>query len=876
MFREWLRVTQTAWKLALPLILIIFALNAAGIPQRVDLWIYDTLTLGSPASPSPDLELVAVDEKSLRALGRWPWPRKLHAELIDKLTDAGARVVVFDVLFSEQSDDDSLLANAMKRNGKVVLPVHIFPSSANQPLSEQLPTPPLTRSAGALGHAHVELDNDGIARGLYLYSGLGDALWPAISLAAARLAGDSVPTPLIPDGNTSAFVNVRSQYVFVPLSGRAGVLPTTSYSDILNGQADMSRFKDKVVFIGATAPGFGDVLPTPLSGLATPMSGVEFHANTYSAIAQQRLIQRLPPYQTLLLVIITIVFISFALPRLKPAHTLWVCLMSSALLLLFSNLLYRHLNIWVPISEALLVPLIAYPLWSTRRLTLLNTFLNRQLDLLGRDPGLGLREPQNQQPQRILADLYQLLNAEGCWLSQGDVIIRQEGLSAADIPRFSDTGRWFHSGDQSWIRISRGNRIFELGLILPQSLTREASRRYLQRLNLDHPLSLSHSEKDHTTEMIGARIERVRGAIETLTDMREFIGRGFERMPDGVIVTDALATIQFVNGHIEEWFGEPRPSLIGMSLTSLLNAHDPRESSPWQDTIADTLTLRQTRTVDLRVKNLDLLIHLAPFSMSDSDQHGIIANISNISELREQQRQHREAIDFISHDVRSPLVSQLALIAQLKRSPESIGPDQLEQLGNLARRSYQLAEEFVQLARAEQLTETRFYDCEFLSVVENARDSVSEQALSKGIHLELNDSEDFWLRGNAELLERAIINLLTNAVQYSPSGSTVNIQVFRAGHQVCLTVTDEGSGIAKHELPHLFDRYRRQKSSELSGNRGAGLGLSFVKVVVDKHRGEIEIVSAEGEGSAFTLRLPIADPLAMSEPTPSSSLGDSE
>ena len=89
-------------------------------------------------------------------------------------------------------------------------------------------------------------------------------------------------------------------------------------------------------------------------------------------------------------------------------------------------------------------------------------------------------------------------------------------------------------------------------------------------------------------------------------------------------------------------------------------------------------------------------------------------------------------------------------------------------------------------------------------------------------------------------------------------------------------MTDEGSGIAKHELPHLFDRYRRQKTSELSGNRGAGLGLSFVKVVVDKHRGEIEIVSAEGEGSAFTLRLPIADPLAMSEPTPSSSLGDSE
>ncbi|MBO6849931.1 MAG: HAMP domain-containing histidine kinase, partial [Marinobacter sp.] len=243
------------------------------------------------------------------------------------------------------------------------------------------------------------------------------------------------------------------------------------------------------------------------------------------------------------------------------------------------------------------------------------------------------------------------------------------------------------------------------------------------------------------------------------------------------------------------------------------------------------------------------------------EQSGIIANISDISELRAQQRQHREAIDFISHDVRSPLVSQLALIEQLKRNPGHIEPGQLEQLGRLARRSYHLAEEFVQLARAEQLTETRFYECEFLAIVENARDSVSEQAAEKGIHLALQGSEDLWLRGNAELLERAVINLLTNAVQYSPGGSTVNIQVFRAGHQACLTVSDEGTGIAPEELPHLFDRYRRQKSSELSGNHGTGLGLSFVNVVVEKHRGEISVSSELGEGSAFTLKLPVANPL---------------
>jgi signal transduction histidine kinase len=144
-----------------------------------------------------------------------------------------------------------------------------------------------------------------------------------------------------------------------------------------------------------------------------------------------------------------------------------------------------------------------------------------------------------------------------------------------------------------------------------------------------------------------------------------------------------------------------------------------------------------------------------------------------------------------------------------------------------------------------------------LNIVENARDSVSEQAARKDISLILNGQEDLWLKGNAELLERAVINLLTNAVQYSPTGSTITVQVFSAGYEACLTVSDEGEGIADHELPYLFSRYRRQKSSEMSRNHGTGLGLSFVNVVVEKHRGMISVDSQLGAGSVFRLKLPM-------------------
>lgn len=858
MKRDWLFSQHISWTLALPLIAALLLINQTDVPQRLDRWLYDALITTYPAPAAEDVVIVGIDEQSLSQIGRWPWPRSVHADLVRKLDHAGARTIVFDVLFPEPSPDDPELAAAMADHQRVILPLHLSPPERTGLISDRLPASPLTGAAAALGHAHVELDPDGLARGLYLYNGLGERLWPALGLAAHQLNTGIAARAPDDGGETAAFVNVRRDFVAVPMAGRAGTLPTASYLKVLEGPAQYTLFQGKTVFIGATAAGFGDILPTPFSGHADPMSGVEFHASVYSALQTDSLIHRLDGSIRWWLPVLVLLALCVSLPQLRPSKTLPVCLgLAVALLVLMAGTLLIA-RIHMPVAMATLLPLIAFPVWSARRLSMTNQFLNRQLDALGRGRQLDLSEPAQRHPQQLLEHLRSLLQARGWWLSEGSEVISHRNLEDRDRPSLPVAGKWVHLNNQSWIRLKRDNKSYELGLLLPHTLTREANQRYLERLALDsHRASL---RQRRIRENISGRIERVRQATERLNSMQAFITRSFERMPDGIIVADALGVIQFTNGHIEEWFGEPRPSLIGMPLTRLLQGHDPRDTPPWHETVSETLTLRQSRTVDLRVQGKDFLIHFAPFDLPGSHQSGIIANIADISELRAQQRQHREAIDFISHDVRSPLVSQMALIEQLKRSPRGIEPEQLDQLGRLARRSYQLAEEFVQLARAEQLTETRFYECEFLAIVENARDSVSEQAAEKGIRLQLLGNEDIWLNGNAELLERAVINLLTNAVQYSSAGSTVTIQVFEAGHQACLTVSDEGAGIAAEELGHLFDRFRRQKSSELSGNHGAGLGLSFVNVVVEKHRGEIRVESEEGAGSTFTLKLPVASP----------------
>ncbi|MDX1633620.1 MAG: CHASE2 domain-containing protein [Marinobacter sp.] len=858
MKRDWLFSQYISWTLALPLIAALLLINQTEAPERLDRWLYDALITAYPAAAADDLVIVGIDEQSLEQIGRWPWPRSVHGELVRKLDQAGARTIVFDVLFPEPSPEDHAFAAAMAEHQRVVLALHLAPPASNRLITDVLPARPLTEAAAALGHAHVELDTDGLARGLYLYNGLSDRLWPSLGLAAHQLNSIATPTGAEPAEEAAPFINVRRDFVAVPLAGRAGTLPTESYVEVLNNPPRPERFAGKTVFVGATAAGFGDVLPTPFSGHADPMSGVEFHASAYSALKTDALIHRLEGSIRWWLPALVLLLLSISLPRLRPSKTLSVCLGLAAALMLAMAAALLFGGVHVPVAMALLMPVLAFPVWSARRLSMTNQFLNRQLDALGRGRQLNLSEPASRHPAQLLEHLRHLLQARGWWLSDGDDVLSCDNLTAQDRPSLPVPGRWVHLNNQSWIRLQRGSKSYDLGLLLPHSLTREASQRYLERLALANRRAALRPHQ--IRENISGRIERVRQATERLNSMQAFISRSFERMPDGIIVADALAIIQFTNGHIEEWFGEPRPSLIGMSLTRLLQGHDPRETPPWHKTVSETLTLQQSRTVDLRVRGKDFLIHFAPFDLPDSHQSGIIANIADISELRAQQRQHREAIDFISHDVRSPLVSQLALIEQLKRSPQAIEAGQLDQLGRLARRSYQLAEEFVQLARAEQLTETRFYECEFLAIVENARDSVSEQAAEKGIRLQLLGNEDIWLSGNAELLERAVINLLTNAVQYSDSGSTVTIQVFEAGHQACLTVSDEGVGIAPDELPYLFDRYRRQKSSELSGNHGAGLGLSFVNVVVEKHRGEIKVESEEGAGSTFTLKLPVAAP----------------
>jgi signal transduction histidine kinase len=174
----------------------------------------------------------------------------------------------------------------------------------------------------------------------------------------------------------------------------------------------------------------------------------------------------------------------------------------------------------------------------------------------------------------------------------------------------------------------------------------------------------------------------------------------------------------------------------------------------------------------------------------------------------------------------------------------------------LARRSLKLADDFLQLARAEAMDPTGFNDTDFVAVLHNAMGEIYAQAQQRGIRLQTRlDVEEAWLPGNVALLERALLNLLGNAVRFSPPGGVVGIHLQRDGAGLVCCVRDQGPGVPEPLREAIFQPYRQGKQQGREGRGGVGLGLSFVKIVAEKHHGRVELRDSDS-GACFCLLLP--------------------
>ena len=392
--------------------LLAAALGLLNFVHNIELQTYDLRVEATshPSAPSRDIVLVAIDNVSIRSLepvvGRWPWPRLVHATVIDYLASAGAKVVAYDILFAERDirkfmvgdtewtgdESDAALVESTKKAGNVVhiaevsSPGLVDPSRAvkvdlsapalNVPAPDtgcvemrpQItpPFPALAAAAHAIGHSLFTLDAGGSLRRVSPVAQVGDRKIRSLSLAMTMESG---VTPQIHaevgyGGLCSVMIPWRG-----PALNSNGQPTFTSYSfydlfrseqQILENEkpdVDPALFKDRVVIVGATAEGIKDIFTPPFR--SGEMSGPEVHANLVDAFTAHRSIERSPSYVTVLLVISAAAVVGVAGAFLNAWWTSAVVAVVS-LVFAWQSVFWFARGVWVPVTVPALTLIFAF------------------------------------------------------------------------------------------------------------------------------------------------------------------------------------------------------------------------------------------------------------------------------------------------------------------------------------------------------------------------------------------------------------------------------------------------------------------------------------------------------------------------------------
>lgn len=351
--------------------------------------IYDVELMMFSRPVNEEIVIIAVDEYSLKKLGKWPWSRRTHAELIELLTAAEVKAVGLDIIFAEQDHHDPAgdqsLIDAIRNNGRVILPVFPEKSENARTLRTSHPWPELAGAAAGLGHVDVQIDNDGIIRSAYLIAGIKGEYWPALSLALLALDKSNglngLPGERNPDSGFSSYAWQRDYRIEVPFSGSANHFNQVSYAEALTNPNLRAGLRSKYILVGVTAAGLSPRFSTPLHSSTGLISGVEVHANILETLLYGLSIRTLDSAWRALLTFSLVFVPVLGCHYFFFRHVFLTSLFSSALAIGLSAGLLKSLCLWYGPMPVLLVLAIHYLLWNWQHLKWMTQALFKERQL---------------------------------------------------------------------------------------------------------------------------------------------------------------------------------------------------------------------------------------------------------------------------------------------------------------------------------------------------------------------------------------------------------------------------------------------------------------------------------------------------------------
>ncbi|MGH1470884.1 MAG: CHASE2 domain-containing protein [Cellvibrionaceae bacterium] len=873
-------------------IVSIFALLAAYYQWTlpIDRWLFDrSIGLQSVEKPS-DILIVAIDDQSIQNLGRWPWPRQYHANLIKILNDANAKAIAFDVIFPDKDSfnpqQDQAFVNAVKNTPSVVLPMALEQIQFGGQILERLPFDELARAAKKLGHVHIEQDEDGVCRSVFLREGVSSAYWPHLTLAILESI-DELPTMLSgvrssessnseSTSNTSMLI-ARDYYNLISFVGKAGSFPMVSYIDVLNGALPKSIFKDKIIFVGRVANGTNDILVTPVG----TMPGVELNANIFHSLRNNLLITPMSPIKQTAFTGFAALLLVALLSLTSPRFFLITTITSVFLLPTISFLILISTRQWYAPGSLICSILIFYPFWNWQRLEKMLQYL--KVALIKLEPSLQKSKIEGASKihyfEKSLDYLHsiQLIQSWSIYDAEKKVVSSSKSMQSTllDSRIKTDKGHPAH--------IEKSN--LEDNLFSVQSFDFiNANKKYNAAISwsgIDRTLfdlvvnelevvsKKNEEDNPYRVEVVDKTLLELKRANKVAEYNQNLIDSSIKNLPEAVIMTNLFGHILQTNIQAKQLWTSDSSLENFIQYTTIFNKVS---GFDWEKKLSSLAFYSQSFSVELKHSESQR-IFICQGQKMEIDRHNpgiMLFSFNEITALRASEQARLETLHFLSHDLRAPMNSVLALVQHAKHQ-DTFDTTLLDKIEHHVHTNLAYSQQFLQLAKAEEVQTKDFYLCDIIEIIDNAIEEVFPTALAKDItlvkkylDLSLPDGQQLDILGDGQLLERMFINLLGNAIKFSPSGEEITIDISvdfddtanqndDAAKMLTVSISDNGIGIPQEKLPLLFNRF---SSSSKNNSQGVGLGLYFVKVVCERHGGEVTVTSEPSLGSKFNVSLP--------------------
>lgn len=368
-----------------------------------------------------------------------------------------------------------------------------------------------------------------------------------------------------------------------------------------------------------------------------------------------------------------------------------------------------------------------------------------------------------------------------------------------------------------------------------------------------------NTEITNITNNLNDLSEVIRLTQENLEQESKRLHSILSYMTDGVLATNRRGQITMINDMAKRQLGVESDDALNQNILELLKIEDEYE-------LRDLITQSPEMMIysqNVNGEYISLRVRFALIRRESGFISGLVAVLHDTTEQEKEERERRLFVSNVSHELRTPLTSVKSYLEALDEGAlyEPVAPDFIKVSLDETNRMMRMVTDLLHLSRIDNATS--HLDVElinftaFITFILNRFDKMRSQEQEKKYELVRDyPITSVWIEIDTDKMTQVIDNILNNAIKYSPDGGKITVSMKTTDDQMILSISDQGLGIPKEDLPKIFDRFYRVDKARSRAQGGTGLGLAIAKEIIKQHNGFIWAKSEYGKGSTFTIVLP--------------------